>query len=93
MITPMLRHSKVVHAVAFAPDSLAFVSGGADGTARIWKLTDLVPPARELIALAQAISGRRLNGNTGPVPLGPAEIRPPSRTAIKLAHKGGRIVD
>ncbi len=37
------RHQGAVHSVAFSPDGQWIVSGGADGTIRLWRAADLEP--------------------------------------------------
>jgi|GEM_PF-607862 len=40
---PNRRHQGTVHSVAFSPNGALIVSGGEDGTVRIWRASDLEP--------------------------------------------------
>lgn len=50
-------HTGRVSSVEFAPDGQSLVSGGWDGTARIWDLRELDMPAAELIARSERVWG------------------------------------
>lgn len=54
-------HTGRASSVEFAPDGRSLVSGGWDGTARIWDLRELDTPAQELIARSQRAWGQGLD--------------------------------
>jgi WD40 repeat protein len=52
----LIGHAEAVTTVAFSPDGHTAASGSADGTARLWDLTQVVEPT---------VSGEPLSGHTG----------------------------
>jgi WD40 repeat protein len=68
-VTPPLQHSDWVMHAAFSPDGRRVVTASADGTARVWALPSTDRPVRELILLAEMLSGVRLDPTAGSLPL------------------------
>ncbi len=81
-VTPPLRHGGKIVAAAFRAEGREIVLRTEDGVACRWEVlrpaTDTAPadrPIAELVALAQALSGHRIDEHEKHVPLPAAELR------------------
>jgi WD40 repeat protein/predicted Ser/Thr protein kinase len=60
-LAPPLVHTNQVNFAAFSPDGRRAITASADGTARLWRFTPEDKPVEELAALAELLSGRRID--------------------------------
>ncbi len=74
-LTPPLPHPDAVLFASFDAAGRRLVTAGRDGQARFWDLPAEGRPAADVVRLAEALSGHRLDRAGGLAPLAPAALR------------------
>jgi eukaryotic-like serine/threonine-protein kinase len=74
-ITPPLAHDGSVGFGAWSPDGREVITASEDGTVRVWDISPTTKPLPDLKREAELLSGHRLEGNSGTLPLHIGEIK------------------
>jgi serine/threonine protein kinase len=74
-LTPPLSHGLEVRSAAFSPGGRRVLTASADGTARVWDVSDDPRPIGDLVRMVQLLSGHRIDTAGIVVPLSTAELQ------------------
>ena len=73
-MTPFLQHNDAVTLAVFSPDGRRILTTSRDRTARLWTLSADNRDIKDLLLMAQLITGKTIRP-TGPMPLKPGEMQ------------------